>query len=350
MHKVMGSVLVAGLATGVLATAPGVASAQTAVIDGPVVTWDMALFGTSRGGSRVFDETAKMVSDATGGKFTIKLNYGETLSPAKEFLDGLSIGAFQSAWVTPSYTPGRQPASTGLDLPVLPVNTMKALMELQHNYLLLPDVEPDFKRWNTKYIAVSTLPMYEFVGKGQPIQTLDDLKGKRLRALGGLADVTRVFGASPNSLPSPELYGALDRGLLDGMAFPFYAAASFRLQEIATYYTKGFAFPSPVSYLAVSSKAFDALPPAYQKLLVEAGPKAAKVQIEALDDIEAKSEAQFVAKGVKTIVIAPATREELIQRTSQGVFEKWVKEVTAQGYPGQKLLDYLITQSKKLSS
>ncbi|MFO1189640.1 MAG: TRAP transporter substrate-binding protein DctP [Alphaproteobacteria bacterium] len=348
MQDRMNVVMVAGLAAGLLFAAPVAAPAQT--VDGPVVSWDMALFGTSRGGSRVFDETAKMVSEATGGKFTIKLHYGETLSPAKEFLDGLSIGAFQSAWVTPSYTPGRQPGVGGLDLPVLPVNSMKALMELQHNYLLLPELEGDFKRWNTKYIAPCTLPLYEFIGKGTPIQTVNDFKGKRLRALGGLGDVMRAVGAAPNSLPSPELYGALDRGLLDGMAFPFYAVASFKLHEISQWYTKGFAFPSPISFLAVGSKPFDALPPQYQKLLIEAGPKAARIQIEGLDEIEAKSEAQFIARGVKTIAIAPATREELIQRTSQAVFDKWVKEVTAQGYPGQKLLDYLITQSKKLSS
>jgi len=350
MQRTGETVLAAGLALGVIAVAPLPAAAQKAMVDGPVVSWDMSLFGTSRGGSRVFDETAKMLSDATGGKFTIKLHYGSTLAPAKEHLDGIKIGAFQSAWVTPGYAPGKQPSANGLDLPVLPINTMQALMELQHSYLQLPEVQTDFTRWNAKYIAPSTLPMYEFFGKGEPLQSVAAFQGKRLRALGGLGDVVKAVGASPTNLPSPELYGGLDRGLLDGIAFPNYAVASFKIYEISQWFTRGYAFPSPASYLAVNVGAFEALPSQYQKLLVEAGPKAAQIQIDGLADIEAKAEAQFIAAGVKRIDISPAVRDQLLQRSAQDVYDKWVKDVTAQGYPGQKLLDYLISQSKKLSS
>lgn len=344
------SAIAGGTIAAISCLAPVPSTAQTAILEGPVVQWDMALFGTPRSGTRVFEEVAKMVSAATGGKFTIKLQYGEILAPTKEILDGISIGAFQSGWVGPVYAPGKQPVLSGLDLPILPVTSMKALAEVQHAYITLPEVETDFKRWNTKYIALATLPLYEFAGKGQPLQTLDDFKGKRIRALGGLADVVRLVGAVPTTVPSPEVYGAFQRGMFDALGFPYYAIASFKVSEIGEWYTKGFAFSSVVSYLGVGNKAFDALPPAYQKLLVDTGPKAAQVGIDEQDEGEAKAEAEFKARGMKTIAIAPRVREALIELTRQPVFDKWVQEITAKGYPGQMLLDFLIARSKKASS
>lgn len=344
------SAFTAGLVAAMVAMPAGTATAQSATMEGPVVSWDWALIGTARSGTRVFDETAKLVSDATGGKFTIKIHYGETLAPPREILDGINIGAFQGGWVVPSFYPGKLPGVGGLDLPVLPVNNIRALAQVQEAYVALPEIERDFTRWNAKSIAVVTVPPYEFAGKGRPLQTLADFKGMRLRALGGLADVIRLFGGVPTSFPSPENYSNIERGVVDGVGLAYYAIASSRIHEIADWYTKGFAFPSPSSMVGIGSKAFEALPPQYQTLLIAVGPKAARVQIDGLDEIEAKSEAEFKAKGVKTIVIAPEVRQELLERAAQPVFDKWVQEITAKGYPGQKLIDFLISQSRKASS
>src|SRR3546814_4282841 len=59
----------------------------------------------------------------TDGNFTLRLHYGEAVSPAKENLDSVKIGAVEMATLCVSYHPGKTPAMTGLDLPFLPLST-----------------------------------------------------------------------------------------------------------------------------------------------------------------------------------------------------------------------------------
>ena len=74
---------------------PSVAQAQ--MVDGPKVSWKLSLWGKRRAFSEGMEHLSAGVDKRTGGKFTIKLFYGEQLSKSKENLDGISLGAFDAA-------------------------------------------------------------------------------------------------------------------------------------------------------------------------------------------------------------------------------------------------------------
>jgi len=335
---------------GLLGCAIAASQVSAQMVDGPAVSWDIALYGNPRSVTIIFDETAKMVGEATGGKFTVKNHYGATLAPEREILDGMSIGAFQGGWVVVSYVPGKLVAAGGLDLPFIPVTSLKSLQALQDAYLKLPEVANDFTRWNTKYMAPSGLPFYEFLGKGKPLMSVTDFKGQRLRGLGGLGDAIRAVGGVPTTLTSSELYSALDRGLLDGLSMGYYAHQAWKIHDVATWYTKGMALTPPVSLSLVNLKAFEALPPQYQQLFAEKAKAGADIQVAALEEGERRAEADFIKAGVKRIDFPASEREKLAEQGGKPVWEKWVKDVTAKGYPGQKLLDFIMTTAKKVSS
>src|SRR3546814_12282983 len=73
--------------------------------------------------SDVCSSDLRHVEEKSGGNFTIKVHYGEAISPAKENLDGLKIGAFEMASICTGYHPGKNPAMTVLDLPFLPIRS-----------------------------------------------------------------------------------------------------------------------------------------------------------------------------------------------------------------------------------
>src|SRR3546814_15021679 len=76
------------IAAGFAAFVPGAQAADE-------VTWDLAIYGPPRAYSAGMEYIAKTVAEKTNGNFTIKLHYGESVSPAKEVLDSLKIGAIQ---------------------------------------------------------------------------------------------------------------------------------------------------------------------------------------------------------------------------------------------------------------
>src|SRR3546814_18410010 len=78
------------------------------------------------------------------------------------------------------------------------------------------------------------------MGTGEPPRTIDGWKGKRVRAPGGLGEAMRLLGAVPTSVPAPEVYTALERGVFEAAPFPFtYSFGCYTLSEVSHVYTRG---------------------------------------------------------------------------------------------------------------
>src|SRR3546814_20631219 len=105
------------------------------------------------------------------------------------------------------------------------------------------------------------LPQYEFRGDGNAPKTLYDWQGRRVRALAGLGEAMKSVGAVPTTVPSPEIYTALERGTFQAASLPFsYAHATYKLHEVSQWYTYGMAPGTVNCPLVVSRSAFDKLP------------------------------------------------------------------------------------------
>lgn len=64
----------------------------------------------------------------------------------------------------------------------------------------------------------------------------DDLKGLKIRAPDPLLEATwRALGANPTPLPFPEVFNALQQGVIDGDANPLTSVKTFRWYETAKY-------------------------------------------------------------------------------------------------------------------
>jgi len=321
------------------------APAQT--VEGPKVHWNVSLYGKSRGSTLGFETLRDELAARTNGNFVFQLHYGETLAPAKENLDGLKIGAFEAAWGVTPYAPGKQPAVSALELPFLPMETLAAVAKVHERYYRLPEVTKEFSTWNSTYLAAVVLPHYEFMGRGKVPDQLDDWKNRRLRAPGGAGKVMEKIGAVPTSMPAPDIYSALERGLIEAVALDYYAFVSYRINELSTWYTKGFGLYSPATQILASTPSFDALPPQYKRLLSELGPRATDKMVQELNKIDDEAEAEFKKRGMKMVTLTPQVRQKILQDTQQTVWSDWVKEVTPRGVPGQKLLDFILAEAVK---
>ncbi len=321
-----------------------------AAVDGPKVNWKLAAYGKPRAVTIAMDKLAELVAAETKDNFKIEVVYGGTLSPEKEILDGLKLGAFEAGWVVPAFAPGKQPGLSLLSLPFLPLgdlNTQTRVSDAFHKHW---SVQGDFERWGVLYALSNVIPSYEFMGRGRAPENLTEWKGMRVRALGGQGAAMAKIGAVATTLTSPEVYGGLERGLIDAAGFPYYAFETYKLHEISKWYTKGLTLGVSISTVDFNQDAFNKLPPQYKKVIADVTPAAHKAQSGALQAEEDKAEAIFKKQGVRTIVIPPAMREEFSRIGGRPVWDEWVKEMSAKGYPAQEMLDFVLDEAKKSSS
>lgn len=328
-------------------------AAQTAhaseTVEGPRVHWNYSGWGKSRASSTIYENFAKFMEERTGGNFTLTVHWG-TLSKPRAVLDGLSIGAFQSGTFCASYYPAKLPAHTGLDLPFLPINTFEQLQGVTEDYYNHETLKAETAKWNSMYYASSLLPLYEVVGKGDAPQSLDDWEGMRIRALGQQGAAMQKLGAVPTSVPAPDVYTSMDRGLIDAAAFAYYSHESYRTYELGDWFTSGLDLGSIACGMLFNIEAYNGLPEQYKDLIAEykGSDMGYKAQIAAYEETEVQLPKTFVKEGLTEIKINKEDRAEFAEMAGSPIWNEWADQMSSEyGYDGQALLDLLLTSAEK---
>jgi TRAP-type C4-dicarboxylate transport system substrate-binding protein len=80
---------------------------------------------------------------------------------------------------------------------------------------VMPEINKELERFNVRLIATYPFPAQVFFCR-DPIASLADVKGRRIRTPGGSQnDFIQAIGAQPVAIGFPEVYSALERGVVD---------------------------------------------------------------------------------------------------------------------------------------
>lgn len=326
-----------------LSTAP-----VQAAVDGPKVAWNLSTWGPPRAFTSGIEAVSKFVDEQTGGKFTIKINYGEALSKSTDNLDGLKLGAFEMAQICTGYHPGKHLGINVLDLPGLPIadpDVHERVHEAMHKH---PYIAAEFKRWNAMLYLSVLQPQSELMGTGEPPTKMEDFKGMRVRALGGTGEALKNLGAVPTSVPAPEVYNGIERGVFRAVAFPFtYAFAAYKIAEVGKWYTTNLAPGANNCPTIVNLTAYDALPAQYKDLLDKAEPLAYAALKAANRKADEKNLADWEKRGLVAIKYSDDELKKFADTGAKPVWTAWVTENTAKGVPAQELLDMVLAEAAK---
>ncbi|MGR1580813.1 TRAP transporter substrate-binding protein DctP [Thalassobius sp. S69A] len=339
----------AALSTVLTATSALIApsAAQAAEVDGPKVKWLVSLWGARRGFTEGVEGLKAELAAKTDGNFELDLQYGGVLSDPKENIDGLQLGAFEAAAVCPFYHPDKTPASMGLSQAFLPLPTFEVQYKVYGEYLKHPALVAEWDKWNATPIMSTLMPNYEIMGKGDAPASLADWDGVRVNASGGHAALMDAIGAVPSTMPAPDLYNSLERGVVDGIVYPYtYAFVAYRFHELSNWVTDAWNLGTIQCSLAANKDAYDALPDQYKQLLADSVIPAYAHQIAAYAEIDAANEKEFEARGLTRIPLTDDVKAAL-EAAVQPSWQKWIDDTTAKGLPGQELFDMILSEAEK---
>jgi len=106
------------------------------------------------------------------------------------------------------------------DVPLLDIIDLAGLLQSHEQgrrvaEAMMPEINRELERVGVRIIATYPFPAQVFFCR-EPIASLADLKGKRVRTPGGSQnDFIQAIGAQPVAIGFPEVYGALERGVVD---------------------------------------------------------------------------------------------------------------------------------------
>lgn len=122
------------------------------------------------------------------------------------------------------------------------------------------------------------------------INSIDDLKGLKMRIPGFAGEVMAAVGAKPTNIPAGELYTALDRGTIDALE---WVGPSLDLRmgfhKIAPYYYTGWHEPGSELQFLINLKKYNSLPKDLQAILINAMKLSAYKMVVQANDESAKN-------------------------------------------------------------
>jgi TRAP-type C4-dicarboxylate transport system substrate-binding protein len=187
---------------------------------------------------KMLEPWSQRIEKDSGGRVKIEIYPSMTLggSPPQLFRQ-VADGVVDIVWTVNGYTPGLFPRSEAFELPTVFTNdivaTNLAMREVFDKYLA------------PEYEAVHVLFNHVHAGQGlhmakEPVHTVDDTKGKKLRVPGPTGnDVVVAMGATPVTMPVPDLPQALSTNAVDGALIPWEIIPALKLQDVTKYQIEG---------------------------------------------------------------------------------------------------------------
>ena len=165
-----------------------------------------------------------------------------------------------------------------------------------------------------------------------PIRSFEEFKGKRIRLPGGMiADVFKQAGVSTIVLPGGEVYGALDKGLIDASDYTGPAVNyDLRFQQVAKYIILGppstpcLHQPVDLMDLTVNLAKWNALPKHLQDLVIAATRQHSWDQYAYIQKANIAAWDKYKAEGVQIIRLSEADIEKF-RRHAIPMWFQWAK-------------------------
>ncbi|MBY6163578.1 C4-dicarboxylate TRAP transporter substrate-binding protein [Mameliella alba] len=316
--------------------------AATLATQAAATEWNVSTWGSRRAFTEHLHKIAELVSEKTGGEFTMNISYGG-LSKNRENLDGISIGAFEMAQFCAGYHPDKNRAITVLELPFLGVATLEEEVAVSHAIYGHPAVAEEMAQWNAKMLMTSPMPQYNLVGTGEPRDELAEFDGMRVRATGGLGKAFSAVGGVPTSVTSSEAYQAMDSGVVDTVAFAQHAHLSFGTINQADWWTANLNPGTVNCPIVVNIDAYDGLPDDHRAALDESVDEAIAYYLENYGKLLQRWDEVLAEKNVQKVMISDDELAKFRDVAGKPIHDAWIKDMSAQGLPAQELYDLVFS-------
>jgi TRAP-type transport system periplasmic protein len=194
----------------------------------------------------------KNVEAASKGDLTFKLSGPETAPPFEQ-LQPVGAGVFQMLFTHPGYHIGITPYLISID----GLNGDSKTLRDSGIYEL---IDRHYQRFGVKLVfATKSVEDSGFqIILRQPVGPSGDLTGRKIRGTQNYAGVVSLLHASPVVLPPGEVYSALEKGVVDGAAWPSIGVLDYKWNEVARYLMRPL-FGSSSYYLLVNLAAWNGL-------------------------------------------------------------------------------------------
>lgn len=291
--------------------------------------------------TRMLQPWAEAVEKDSGGRVKIELYPSMSLggSPAQLFRQVVD-GVVDIVWTVNGYTPGLFPRSEIFELPTVFVNDIAAA-NLAMRDLFDSHLAPEYEGAHVLFMHVhagQALHMADIA-----VRTPEDVKGRKIRVPGPTGNaVIEAMGATPVTMPVPDLPQALSTNAVDGALIPWEIIPALQLQESTRYQIEGpnmARFGTTTFQVSMNQARWEELPEDLQAVFTEnSGEDWLREVAKIWRDSDDAGIKMAVDAGNEHIVLSEAEMDAFNEVLAP-VVDRWISERASSGFDPAALAD-----------
>jgi len=295
----------------------------------------------------MWNNALERIAMNTDGKIMFKEYGGGTLIGPKDGFRAVRAGIAEMATCYLSNEGRNFALSKVWEQPfVTPSNPMVATriaQELAPKYFV-----PEFSKAGVGWAGASVNQPSDIFSK-KPIRKLEDFQGMKIVAQGFAPEAAKALGATLVNIPYPDVYTALQQGLVDAVVWSDGGFIPYKIYEIAKYRTKIGLHGSSISY-CYNRDWYAKLSPDMQKAFhASVGPAWMAMAKTTQIDFSKSAGDVYARSGIETIVLSPAEVKRIHDRV-QPAIDKWAADQEGEGRPARQLLAEIKRLNEKYSA
>ena len=297
-----------GVAASAIA-APAIAQSMPELKWRMTTSWPKSL-DTLFGGAEMM---AKAVSEATDGKFQIQVFAGGEIVPGLQVVDAVQNGTVECGHTASYYYFGKDPTfAFGTSVAFGPNQ------RLNQGWYLMGGGQDVLNEFYKKYNCYSLLAGNTGCQMGgwfrKEINTIDDLKGLKMRIGGFPGRVIQKLGAVPQQIAAGDIYPALEKGTIDAAEWVGpYDDEKLGFYKVAPhYYYPGWWEGGSMIMAMFNIDKWNTLPRNYQAILEQSAATANSWMMAKYDLVNPPALRRLLAGGAKLHAFSHAIMEACI--------------------------------------
>jgi len=318
MSRVMRILLVGAMILFLASMAEAKTVTIKAVTAWPKTVWEVGNF------MKFMDIVKDRVAKKYPGELEIQYAGGPEVIPNQEQVEAARMGVVDMVFTTDGYYVSAVPEVNALSVSMLDgweerAKGVNALLDKIHQ-----------EKVNCVYLGRlgHNLPFTIYLTK--PVKGLEDLKGLKIRCSPTLIAFLKKIGANPVVIPPPEVYTALERGVVDGFTWPAGLIKDWGWEKVTKCVVQP-GFYNGANVIVINKKKWDEIPDYLQKLLIEAEDEAARVAKQRALDLVKNEKAALEKMGVVYVELPPAEAKKLIDAAYSSLWDIIIEKSPVNG-------------------
>lgn len=312
---------------------------------GPVIELSYAnFFPPTHFNAVLGQEWAQEIEKRTDGRVKFTYYPGGVLLKGPDMYDGILNSVADVGMSLFAYTAGRFPTMEALDLPLGYQSGRVATF-------VVNDFYQEFMPEEMNEVKVLYLHAHGpgLLHSKKIIETLEGIKGVKIRCTGFSAKAAEALGGVPVAMPQGAAYEALQKGVVEATLAPMEVLKGWNQAEVIKYTTdcKSIGYTTAM-YVIMNLDKWNSLPKDVQKVFEKVSKDWIRKHADGWDKADQEGRQYTIEKGNQIIPL----REEECERWAKAVrpvIDEYAQSLEEKGLPGKEYVEYIKKRISKYS-